>query len=111
MKVYSVKQFALKNGGEYVLGSIDLRTHACYLVYGVLAPLEKGRLLRPGSGHEEIVCLVSGEAEVHGKEGSFVLKQGEAFYLKGEDTCHIDNSSGGDSVYIISGGHSAAHTH
>jgi len=29
--------------GEYVLGSRDTGSHACYLIYGVLKPGEKGR--------------------------------------------------------------------
>ena len=50
MNVYNVSGLALKNEGEYVLGSSDLKTHACYLVYGVLKLNEKERLIKPGKG-------------------------------------------------------------
>ena len=50
MNVYDVSGLALKNKGEYVLGSSDLKTHACYLIYGVLKLNEKERLIKAGKG-------------------------------------------------------------
>ena len=110
-KIFEVSDMARKSDGEYVLGSEDLKTHACYLVYGSLAPLEKGRTLRPGAGHEEIVCLVSGEVILRGQAGDFMLKAGQAFHLSGEESYTMENAYPGSSVYVISGGHSAPHKH
>jgi glyoxylate utilization-related uncharacterized protein len=111
MKIYNVLDLALKHNGEYVLGSADLHTHACYFIYGVLNPGEKGRPIKPGKGHEEIIFLVQGEVFIRGDTGTFSLKQGQAFYLKGEETYLMDNNGKGDAVYVISGGHSEGHLH
>jgi len=111
VKLYNVSDLALNNKGEYVLGSADLHTHACYLVYGVLNPDEKGRVIKPGKGHEEIVCVVSGEVFLIGEKETFALKAGEAFYLRGEESYLMDNNGEGNAVYVISGGHSEHHEH
>ncbi|MEW6110447.1 MAG: hypothetical protein AB1632_14980 [Nitrospirota bacterium] len=81
MKIYNVSDLALRNNGEYVLGSSDLRTHACYLIYGLLDENEKRRVIKPGKGHEEIVCLVKGEVMLFSEEKSFTLRQGQAVHL------------------------------
>ncbi len=111
MEIYDISELALKNNGEYVLGSSDLNTHACYFIYGVLDQDEKGRLIRPGKGHEEIVCLISGDILLHGESETFSLKQGQAFYLKGEETYLMDNTGKHKAVYVISGGHSSGVSH
>ena len=41
MKFFNVKRLAKEQGGEYVLGMKDLHTHACYLIFGTLAPEER----------------------------------------------------------------------
>ena len=53
-KTFPVQKWAIEAGGEHVLGLKDLGTHACYLIYGELAPGEAGRKVCPGAGHEEI---------------------------------------------------------
>jgi uncharacterized cupin superfamily protein len=111
MNLYDMRELAEKNGGEYVLGSADLHTHACYCIYGFLNPDEKGRLIRPGKGHEEIICLISGEIILRGDQETFVLKEGQAFHLSGEETYHMDNNRNDKAVYVISGGHSEGHEH
>ena len=111
MKIYNVLALALKHNGEYVLGSADLHTHACYFIYGVLTPGEKGKPIKPGKGHEEIVCLIEGEVFLRGDTETFSLRQGQAFYLKGEETYLMDNNGKDNAVYVISGGHSERHMH
>ena len=111
MNVYDVSGLALKNKGEYVLGSSDLRTHACYLIYGVLKLNEKERLIKAGKGHEEIVCLINGEVLLKGDRETFNLKQGQAFHIKGDEAYLMDNTGSVDAVYMIAGGHSEAHNH
>ena len=46
--------------GEFVLGARQTGSHACYMIYGTLRPGEKGRLIKPGEGHEEIVLSARG---------------------------------------------------
>jgi uncharacterized cupin superfamily protein len=111
MDFYNISDLALKNNGEYVIGSEDLHTHACYLIYGVLKPGEQGRILRPGRGHEEIICLVHGEAILHRDNRAYSLQKGQAFYITGEESCLMDNKGTEDAVYIIAGGHSEGHSH
>ena len=109
MNIYDVSDLALNSGGEYVLGSEDLKTHACYLIYGVLNPDENGRLIKPGKGHEEIVCLIRGEVLLRGDNKTIRLKGGQAFHLRGEETFYMDNNGNEKAVYVISGGHSGEH--
>ncbi len=111
MIIYDISELASENKGEYVLGSADLHSHACYLVYGVLNPDEKGRMIKPGKGHEEIVCLVQGEVMLRGESETFNLKPGQAVYLRGEESYLMDNNGEGNAVYVISGGHSEGHHH
>ena len=44
MKTYDVFG-TTGESGEYVLGARETGSHACYLIYGVLKPGEKGREL------------------------------------------------------------------
>ena len=111
MKTYNVAEAAFKNNGEYVLGSSELSTQVCYFVYGVLKQSEGQRLVKPGKGHEEIVCLIQGEVSLSGDKGSFCLKSGEAFHLAGDETFLMSNNRSEDAVYVISGGHSETHSH
>lgn len=111
MKIFDISSLASANKGEYVLGLEDLNTHACYLIYGIIKPGEKGRVIKPGSGHEEIVCLVQGKVQLSNSSGRYVLEHGQAFHLKGDETYMMDNEAGTDAVYVISGGHSAGHGH
>ncbi len=106
MNVYNILDLALKHNGEYVLGSTDLHTHACYFIYGILKPNDKERLIKPGKGHEEIVCLIEGEAVLRRDSEIFTLKKGEAFHIMGEDAFFMENTGKEDAVYVIAGGHS-----
>lgn len=112
VKTYDCLMRAKAEGGETVLGAQDLETHACYLIYGILEPGQKGRVLNPGPGHEEIVCLVAGVATLVGPDGPQPLKIGEAFYLKGDVTYTLENHQKMPVVYIAAGGHSGeGHQH
>lgn len=104
MKIYDVLG---KTGesGEYVLGSRDTGSHACYLIYGVLKPGEKDRELKPGTGHEEIVLAITGELQLSGQYTG-TLRQGQAIHLQGEQSCQAGNTGVINAVYVIAGGHS-----
>jgi len=91
--------------GEYVMGIKDTGSHACYMIYGILKPGEKGRLLKPGKGHEEIILAMKGNLVITG-DISGQLEQGSAFHLTGETSAFLENPCSDEAVYIISGGHS-----
>ena len=110
MKTFRLKDLAAEAGGEYVLGSKDLDTHACYMIHGTLSPREKGRLVKPGKGHEEIVVAVRGEIVVTGPAlapmKEIVLPEGSAFHVKDDAECFLENTTGKEALYIAAGGHS-----
>lgn len=111
MKTVDLKELAAKNGGEYVFGAADTGSHACYMIYGSMAPGEKGRLIRPGRGHEEIIIAVNGALVATG-DLSGTLETGHAFHLAGEQTCCLENTGNQAVIYIVAGGHSEeAHSH
>ncbi|MGD8758412.1 MAG: hypothetical protein PVH78_06025, partial [Deltaproteobacteria bacterium] len=57
MTIFDVKG-KVGDSGEYILGAEQTGSHACYLIYGVMKPNEKGRKLKPGKGHEELFLAV-----------------------------------------------------
>lgn len=111
VKIFDLWQRAHDEGGETVLGSADLHTHACYLIFGYLNPGQTGRLLNPGPGHEEIICLVSGRAVVSGPDGVQELQPGHAFYLKGDVTYTLSNPGSEPALYVAAGGHTPGAGH
>ncbi|MBF0475559.1 MAG: hypothetical protein HQK59_06930 [Deltaproteobacteria bacterium] len=107
MKTYNLTELVdITDGGEYVLGRADLNTHACYLVYGRLKPGETNRSIKPGPGHEEILCLVKGTAEAVAADGMVKLATGEALHLRGEEELFLQNTGTEEVIYILAGGHS-----
>lgn len=110
MKKLDISKKASESSGEYVFGSADTGSHACYVIYGILGPGEKDRFLKPGRGHEEIILSVKGTIEVRG-DFSGRLLPGEAFHIAGEHSCTLENSGEDEAVYVISGGHSEAGHH
>jgi hypothetical protein len=106
MKIFEVKNKALNSeSGGYILGFQDTGSHACYMIYGILKSEEKGRVIKPGKGHEEIVLAMKGDLKVTGYY-SLSLKEGSAFKTEGEHECFLENKGESYAVYIIAGGHS-----
>jgi len=103
MSIFDVSSKAPLSG-EYILGAEQTGSHACYLIYGVLKAGERGRELKPGRGHEEIVLAVRGDLSLHGNYTG-VLKQGQALHLRDDETCLLDNPGDGDAIYVVAGGH------
>lgn len=109
-----MKQFDVRgragDSGEYILGAEDTGSHACYLIYGTMRPREKGRILKPGKGHEELVLAVKGDLTITGHmQGT--LEEGRAIHLKGDETCWLENTTDERATYIVSGGHSGGEHH
>jgi len=109
MKKIDLKGMAAKSGGEYAFGFEDTGSHACYMIYGTLKPGEKGRVVKPGKGHEEMVLAARGKLHITG-DFSGILEEGSAIHLAGEQTCILENPGTSDAVYVIAGGH-AEHGH
>ncbi|MDQ1331029.1 MAG: hypothetical protein QG578_1294 [Thermodesulfobacteriota bacterium] len=110
MKKIDVRNRTISSaGGEYMLGLEDTGSHACYMIHGILKPGEKGRLIKPGKGHEEIIMAVKGDLAITG-DISGRLEQGSAFHIIGETSAFLENTGSVEAVYIIAGGHSA-HDH
>ncbi len=112
MRILNVKEHLGKLlTGEFIIGAELTNSHACYMIYGVLKPEEKERLIKPGKGHEEIVLILKGKVKVTGIwEG--ILTEGEAFHIAGEESLFFENLSNSETIYLIAGGHSEqGHSH
>jgi hypothetical protein len=94
----------VRESGEYILGSRDTGSHACYLIYGRIKPGEQDRLFNPGAGHEELILLMQGELRLRGARAG-TLAAGQALRLVGDVTCRVDNGGSVEAVYVIAGGH------
>lgn len=106
MKAFDLQKLAQREGGEYVLGAKDLHTQSCYLIYGLLAPGDSDRLIRPGAGHEEILCAVTGSLLMRTRHGDILLERGHAVHVKEDESFLISNLGDAAIVYVISGGKS-----
>ena len=98
----------VQGSGEYILGVRETGSHACYLVYGALRPGEKGRELRPGHGHEELVLALSGDLRLTGNYTG-TLRQGQALHLAGDEVVFAENTGNSQALYVIAGGHAGHH--
>ena len=111
MKSFELKNKALNSeNSEYIFGFEDTGSHACYMIYGILKSKEKGRLIKPGKGHEEIVLAMKGDLEVTGYY-SGTLKESSVFHIEGEHECFLENPGELEAVYIVAGGHSESGHH
>ena len=109
MRTFDVRA-RIEDSGEYVLGLEDTGSHACYLIYGIMKPYEKERELKPGEGHEELFLAMKGDLMVTGHTKG-MLREGQAIHLRGDETRWLENATGSEAVYVISGGHSDSGHH
>lgn len=111
MKIFYLYDKArASESGEYILGSEDTGSHACYMIKGFLKPGDSKRLIKPGKGHEEIVLVMKGDIEVSGHY-SGTIKEGCAFHIAGDDECFLENKNEHEVIYIVAGGHSEGGHH
>lgn len=111
MKIFDLKnKVAQSERGESLLGFRDTGSHACYMIYGILKPKEKGRQIKPGAGHEEIVLAAKEDLEVTGFYAG-TLKEGLAFLIQGDQECFLENRGESNAVYVVAGGHSKVDRH
>ena len=88
-----------------MFGAEDTGSHACYMIYGILKPGEKGRLIKPGKGHEEMFAVMAGSIRLTG-ELNATLETGQAIHLAGEQSCELENPGEANALYVLAGGHS-----
>ena len=111
MRIFEVKNNCIHSKkGECLIGARETRSHACYMIYGILKSKEKARSVKPGPGHEEIILAMKGDLKVSGFY-SGDLKEGVALYLEGEQECFLENQGESEALYIIAGGHTEAGHH
>jgi hypothetical protein len=111
MKSFELFQKARASAeGESILGYKETNSHACYMLAGIMKPAEKGRRLKPGAGHEEMILAVRGAFAFTGLM-SGTLPEGEAIHLSGDQECFLENISGAEAIYVLAGGHSEGRHH
>ena len=111
MKIFEVKnKAAVAKFGEHILGFKETGSHACYMIYGILKPGEKDRMIKPGKGHEEILLAMLGDIDATGFYTG-KLAEGTALHITGDNECFLENNGKADAVYIICGGHSESGHH
>lgn len=106
-----MKQFELAQkvgtSGEVALGPQESHLLTTYLIYGVLAPGETGRRLRPGQGREEILYLIKGKArlEKSGRDAQeLVCTGGTAIPMPEGSDYWLSNLTSAPLEYVIAGG-------
>lgn len=106
MKLFELAK-RVESSGEVALGPEESGMLTTYLIYGVLAPGETGRRIRPGKGREEILYLINGEARLE-KGGrnplEIVCKGGSAVTLPEGSDCWLSNLTSRQVEYVIAGG-------
>jgi hypothetical protein len=104
LKLYDLNSLCKLMGGEYVLGTKDLHSKACYLIYGLLNPGEGDRLIKPGDGYEEILCGIDGELLIDNAGIKTPLPSGFAMHIQEDQCFYISNPSQETRRYILAGG-------
>lgn len=109
MKIFDVLTH-VEDTGETILGSEATGSHACYLIYGRMKNREKGRIVKPGRGHEELILAIQGDLLFSGlAQGT--LAEGRALHLRGEETLILENPNDSPAVYVVAGGHAESGHH
>lgn len=103
MKIINIKETAFREG-EYIIGSQQTHSHACYLLYGTL-DVGQSRVMHASHGHAEIFCLMAGSGVAKNAGDEYELGRGQCFYYEGDDPIEVINTGTETIVYVIAGGH------
>ncbi len=104
MKVIDLSN-RVDTSGEIALGPKESGTLTTYMIYGVLAPRETGRRLRPGKGREEILFVISGQVQLESRGVSdATCLAGSAVALPEGSDFWVTNPTMQSVQYIIAGG-------
>jgi hypothetical protein len=107
MKLFNVRDFYKDEFKEYVIGTKETGKHTVYLVYGEVIKGESRAMLP--NGHDEILLLLSGEAELErvgqrillAPEQAVSMEPDERFTFTAKTACR----------YVVAGAHPSSHTH
>ncbi len=107
MKLFNIRELYREKYKEYIVGSEELGKHSVYLVYGEASRGEK-RQMMPG-GHDEILFLLSGDAELENEGTKISLEKEQAVYMEPDEAFTFTAKS--DCRYIVAGTHTKQHGH
>ena len=107
MKLFNIRDLYRDKYKEYIVGSEEIQKHSVYLVYGEVSSGEK-REMAP-NGHDEILFLLSGEADLENKDTKITLKKEQAVYMSPDEVFTFTATSA--CKYIVAGTHTTPHAH
>ncbi len=107
MKKFNIRDLYKEKYKEYIVGSEETGKHSVYLVYGEVSCGEK-REMSP-NGHDEILFLLSGDAELVNKDIGVSLKKEEAVFMNPDEAFTFTALT--NCRYVIAGTHTTLHGH
>lgn len=107
MKLFNIRDQYKDKYKEYIIGSEDIHKHSVYFVYGEVSSGEK-REMAP-NGHDEILFLLSGDANLENKDNKILLKREQAVYMNPDEAFTFTAMSA--CKYIVAGTHTTPHAH
>jgi glyoxylate utilization-related uncharacterized protein len=107
MKLFNIRDLYREKYREYIVGSEEIGKHSVYLVYGEALRGEE-REMAP-NGHDEILFLLSGDAELSNRDAEISLEKEQAVYMSPDESFTFTAKS--DCKYIVAGTHTTPHRH
>jgi glyoxylate utilization-related uncharacterized protein len=107
MKLFNIRDHYREKYREYIVGSEEIGKHSVYLVYGEASRGEK-REMAP-NGHDEILFLLSGDAQLSNRAAEISLEKEQAVYMSPDESFTFTAKS--DCKYIVAGTHTTPHGH
>ncbi len=101
LKLFNIRDLYKEKYKEFIVGSEDIGKHSVYLVYGEASRGEKREMVP--AGHDEILFLLSGEAELESKEVKISLKKEQAVYMSPDEVFTFTALR--DCKYVVAGTH------
>jgi glyoxylate utilization-related uncharacterized protein len=108
MKLFNIRDHYREKYREYIVGSEEIGKHSVYLVYGEASRGEK-REMAP-NGHDEILFLLSGDAQLSNRDAEISLEKEQAVYMNPDESFTFTAKSS-DCKYIVAGTHTTPHGH
>ncbi len=107
MKLFNIRDLYREKYKEYIVGSEEIGKHSVYLVYGEASRGEKREMVP--NGHDEILFLLSGDAQLSNREVEISLEKEQAVYMSPDESFTFTAKS--DCKYIVAGTHTTPHGH
>ncbi len=107
MKLFNIRELYKEKYKEYIVGSEQTGKHSVYLVYGEV-PKDEKREMAP-QGHDEILFLLSGKAELENEDIKTSLEKEQAVFIGPDEAFTFTAQS--DCKYIVAGTHTTPHSH